>query len=426
MRAPSPETKLKLLKEIAQEHQLDWDPTPTETDLFKSHEDLLVSNLFLFFLYCLFSGLVICLFRSLLFLVYFQDGPKQFGGGSKVPLKEEQDKGSHLTMLSLSRPEEQRQSGSDSEDEELDFPEVPNVLLRPTPAATYEHTSPDLPFGDDNLASKRDEHSAKASSFVLEGQRSSDPEKQNSYSPPSVVGVVGSFSTNESDAPRKISDGDLRDVLTAAQAAADSAERAAAAARSAASLAQLRINELTKKTHDQSPESPTENPFYSTPPQQTMEKPQSDHQNSSVGDHTEFQMEETFNHQTEILPSMEKPQFDHQNSSASSYGDLTDFQLGDYSSPFNHQAGRLPSMEKPRFDHQNSSASSYGDITELQRPDTSSFDRLSPDQDLQQMRLPSREDDPYYSYPNLFTSQNPDRSPGSRSFSETSKPAHDS
>ncbi|KAJ0232790.1 Regulator of Vps4 activity in the MVB pathway protein [Hirschfeldia incana] len=417
VRAPSPETKLKLLKEIAEEHQLDWDPTPTETDLFKSHEDLL-------------------------------DGPKQFGGGSKVPLKEEQDKASHLTMLSLSRPEEeQRQSDSDSEYEELDFPEVPNVLLRPTPesaakpAATYEqHTSPDLPSdsenaGEGHLTSKRDEQTAKASSTVVEGQRhstESDPVKQNSYSPPSA-GVVGSFSTNESEsAPRKISDGDLRDVLTAAQAAADSAERAAAAARSAASLAQLRINELTKKTPDQSPESPTENPFFSSHAQQTMEKPQFDHQNSSVssyGDHTEFQMEGTsslFSHQAERLPSMEKPQFDHQNSSASSYGDLTDFQLGDYSSPFNHQAGRLPSMEKPRFDHQNSSVSSYGDITELQRPETSSFDRLSPDQDHQQMRLPSREDDPYYSYPNLFTSQNPDRSPGSRSFSDTSKPAHDS
>ncbi|CAN7030471.1 hypothetical protein IGI04_030699 [Brassica rapa subsp. trilocularis] len=417
VRAPSPETKLKLLKEIALEHQLDWDPASTETDLFKSHEDLL-------------------------------DGPKQFGGGSKVPLKEEQDKGSHLTMLSLSRPEEQRQSDSDSEYEELDFPEVPNVLLRPTPAATpesaakpaatYEHNSLDLPFdsespGEDNLPSKRNEHTAKASSTVLEGQTESDPVKQNCYSPP-PVGTVGSFSTNESDAPKKISDLDLQDVLTAAQAAADSAERAAAAARSAASLAQLRINELTKKTPEQSsPESPTENPFYSSPPQQTMEKAQFDHQNSSAssyGDHTEFQKEESsslFSHQTERLPSMEKPQFDHQNSSASSYGDLTDFQLGDYSSPFNHhQAGRLPSFEKTRFDHQNSSVSSYGDITELQRPENSSFDRLTPDQDHQQMRLPSREDDPYYSYPNLFTSQNLDRSPGSRSFSDTSKPAHDS
>lgn len=45
VRAPSPETKLKLLKEIAEEHELDWDPASTETDLFKSHEDLLVSTL---------------------------------------------------------------------------------------------------------------------------------------------------------------------------------------------------------------------------------------------------------------------------------------------------------------------------------------------------------------------------------------------
>ncbi|CAH8306043.1 unnamed protein product [Eruca vesicaria subsp. sativa] len=442
VRAPSPETKLKLLKEIAQEHQLDWDPASTETDLFKSHEDLLVST-FLFIISSL-PGQICFVCSNPFSFLSFQDGPKQFGGGSKVPLKEEQDKGSHLTMLSLSRPEEQ--SDSDSESEQLDFPEVPNVLLRPSPAptpesaakpaATYEHTSPDLPFdsenaGEDNLASRRDEHTAKASSTVVEGQPTStesDPVKQNSYSPPSV-GVVGSHSTNESDAPRKISDVDLQDVLTAAQAAADSAERAAAAARSAASLAQLRINELTKKTPDHSPESPTENPFYSSPPQQTTENPQFDHRSSSVGDHTEFQMAETsslFSRETERLPSMEKSQFDHQNSSATTYGDLTDFQLGDYSSPFNHewnnhQAGRLPSMEKPRFDYQNLSVSSYGDLTELQRPETSSFDRLTSDQDHQQMRLPSREDDPYYSYPNLFTSQNPDRSPGSRSFSDTSK-----
>ncbi|CAA7055203.1 unnamed protein product [Microthlaspi erraticum] len=58
---------------------------------------------------------------------------------------------------------------------------------------------------------------------------------------------------------------------------------------------------------------------------------------------------------------MEKPQFDHQNSSVSSYGDLTDFQMEDTASSHfshernNHQAERFPSLEKPRFDHQNSS-----------------------------------------------------------------------
>lgn len=42
IRAPSSEKKLKLLKEIAEEHELDWDPAATETEFFKPKEDLLV------------------------------------------------------------------------------------------------------------------------------------------------------------------------------------------------------------------------------------------------------------------------------------------------------------------------------------------------------------------------------------------------
>ncbi|EOA36841.1 hypothetical protein CARUB_v10008690mg [Capsella rubella] len=419
VRAPSPETKLKLLKEIAEEHELDWDPASTETDLFKSHEDLL-------------------------------DGPKQFGGGSKLPLPEEQNEGT------------KEKSDSDSEYDILDFPEVPNVLLRPTPGATPVNApdAPKLPFDSENAgvekpASKSDEHPAKPSRTAKEGQQSSpivmESLERKNYSPPSSpsVDVVEPLPTKDSDisrdAIRKISDGDLQDVLKAAQAAADSAESAAAAARSAASLAQLRISELTKKTSDRYPESPSENPFH-TP---SIENPHFDHQNSSAsssGDLTELQRAQTSslfnfeenNHQPQRLPSMEKPQFDHQNSSFSSYGDLTPQRLRSMEKPqFDHQNSsassyddltpqRFPSMEKPQFDHQNSSVSSYGDLTELQRPESLSFDRLNPDQDHQQMRLPSMEDDPYYSYPNLFTSQNPDRSSGSHSLSDNTKPAHDS
>lgn len=39
--------KLKLLKEIAEEHELDWDPAASEKELLKSHEDLLVCLVFL-------------------------------------------------------------------------------------------------------------------------------------------------------------------------------------------------------------------------------------------------------------------------------------------------------------------------------------------------------------------------------------------
>jgi hypothetical protein len=40
---PPIEAKLKLLKEIAEEHEVDWDPSETETEFLKHHEDLLVS-----------------------------------------------------------------------------------------------------------------------------------------------------------------------------------------------------------------------------------------------------------------------------------------------------------------------------------------------------------------------------------------------
>jgi vacuolar protein sorting-associated protein IST1 len=43
VRAPSAEKKLNLLKDIAAEHDLDWDPATAETEFLKKHEDLLVS-----------------------------------------------------------------------------------------------------------------------------------------------------------------------------------------------------------------------------------------------------------------------------------------------------------------------------------------------------------------------------------------------
>jgi vacuolar protein sorting-associated protein IST1 len=39
---PSGQTKLKVLKDIAKEHQIDWDTTETEQDLLKPPEELIV------------------------------------------------------------------------------------------------------------------------------------------------------------------------------------------------------------------------------------------------------------------------------------------------------------------------------------------------------------------------------------------------
>ncbi|RLN03237.1 hypothetical protein C2845_PM13G04640 [Panicum miliaceum] len=41
IRPPPVDAKLKLLKEIAEEHEVDWDPSETETEFLKPHEDLL-------------------------------------------------------------------------------------------------------------------------------------------------------------------------------------------------------------------------------------------------------------------------------------------------------------------------------------------------------------------------------------------------
>ncbi|KAL5668407.1 hypothetical protein ACJX0J_020628, partial [Zea mays] len=38
---PPVDAKLKLLKEIAEEHEVDWDPSETEIEFLKRHEDLL-------------------------------------------------------------------------------------------------------------------------------------------------------------------------------------------------------------------------------------------------------------------------------------------------------------------------------------------------------------------------------------------------
>ena len=43
VRAPPGEVKLKLMKEIAAEHNVEWDATDAEAELTKVHEDLLVS-----------------------------------------------------------------------------------------------------------------------------------------------------------------------------------------------------------------------------------------------------------------------------------------------------------------------------------------------------------------------------------------------
>ncbi|XP_011038197.1 PREDICTED: IST1 homolog [Populus euphratica] len=419
VRAPSPEKKLKLLKEIAEEHELDWDPAASETELLKKHEDLLNGP------------------------THITDptpvaGPTHI---SMLPLPKEK----HDEVLNSPDHAEHEQPNSDTDFDPLDFPEVPKVspwlsansalapeIAPPAQAALHpdiDHESsnhsvthkdlsqePHFEQGDvieNKSVATRDEISSTAVSdreekqflpFICPPSLSSESFSAiPSTSPPSAsrteseanldlqsvsAAVQGTVETAKhaaipSTSPPSVmrtrteANVDLQDVLAAAHAAAESAERAAAAARSAATLAQARISELTKKNSEKFPED--DNPFF-----------------VDTSDHS---------------ASTERPHFVHQQS----FGD----------------PGSVPNnvdSHRPHKDHQ---ASELLDIPSFEKLEVY-YDSPRSDHVVEQgsvshqpQRLPSMDDEPYFSYPNLFTSQNSNLGSGAQSATDHSRSTYD-
>ncbi|KAG1366471.1 IST1 [Cocos nucifera] len=382
VRAPSVEAKLKLLKEIAEEHELDWDPSASETEFLKPHEDLL-------------------------------NGPNHFTNGSTLPLpKEKHDEALSSNHVEESREESDLDAGFDS----VDLPEVPKVSVRltsdipsapdmvpPVPSSpphdfeldqVNKYTSsemshvPQMEPGEKkpevSVASPYTQPDGSVASregkqfipFVSSPSFSSDQvsAKQTEPAPsppifssvtvserPSERAPLSSFSSAPlsakktepaSSIPRNNSEGnvDLQDVLAAAQAAAETAEQAAAAARAAANLAHVRITDLVTKRNSGS----SENEFKGegTHQQDLAGKSMVDHQDS----------------------------FDHMNNIFESKWGLS---VPSFSS---HE---VPGME-------DESSASKEQMSEHQHAPMP-------------QRLTSLDDDPYFSYPNLFTSQDSDK-----------------
>lgn len=368
IRAPSPEKKLKLLKEIAEEHELDWDPAASETEFFKSHEDLL-------------------------------NGPTQFVSGSKLPLpKEKHDEISQTT----SNQAHQEQHDSDTDLDSLDFPEVPKVLVRPgenaasapsmvPPPPIVRHIEIDHDSSKNyvDIGKSPEEPEDEPENVIEERLTANKDEKPHAsaggledkqfvpfIAPPSLSSA--SFSVRQSSISpphhsrtKSEANVDFQDVLAAAQAAAETAERAAAAARSAASLAQVRISELTKKTNDQVPANSSENPFHTGSPSPSV--------------------------------SLEKPHFDRRDS----IGDSASVTISPkphptYEGVHGSNSSNLPSVDSLKAD----------------------FDATMPESDptrRQPQRLPSMDDEPYFSYPNLFRSQSSNLRSGAQSFKDNSR-----
>lgn len=242
-RAPSVDVKLKLLKEIAEQHEVEWDPSNTEDEFLKLHEDLL-------------------------------DGPTQFFNGSKMPLPDEKD---HIPPVKSPS----KGSISDSGSDDLDLPSVPTeevvessdvkMAAETVPLASFTpvHSAPESTFSGGNRDTVPRSASLGSDVPVMNvgspvAMQTSSPDlsddtcKEKQFvpfitSPPfRVAENRGSPSTTESTGNMDTSTMDLQDVLAAAQAAAESADRAAAAARSAANLAKVRISEIISKTGSRS------------------------------------------------------------------------------------------------------------------------------------------------------------------------------
>lgn len=335
-----------------------------------------------------------------------QNGPTQFISGSTLPLpKEKHDE----TLYPAAEQPHKDNPDSDSGFDSLDLPEVPKVLVQPNAnvASAPEVAPPLQDAPHPNIDHESSKHSGVIDISSKEPQL--EPEKMMQeksvatkdeqpsvpvggvkdiqflpfISPPLQSSASFSMAQSKPSLSRAKSEVnvDLQDVLTAAQAAAESAERAAAAARSAASLAQVRIDELTRKNSGQCPEKGCENPFYK------------DIANQSAGE--------------------EIPHFDHHNLVGNSGDEVLN-------SPEPHQ-------DRDDYQRQEASSLSSLDTTRV------NFDsELHIEQDFandfaphQPQRLTSMDDDPYFSYPNLFTSQNPNLGSAAHSSTDNSRSTHE-
>ncbi|CAK9217122.1 unnamed protein product [Sphagnum troendelagicum] len=177
VQAPSGEVKLKLMKEIAAEHNVDWDPTDFEAGLLKAPEDLL-------------------------------DGPTSFLEAHEMPL--------------LSQGKESPVKPLDKD------PMAPSTSEPPLPPLRQSSTTlRDLLKQDDNK---------QFIPFV----KMPAVGKEDSPVPPTAPAVHGSEESekfNSSEELRREKKVDYADVAAAVRAAAESADRAVAAARAAAEFA---------------------------------------------------------------------------------------------------------------------------------------------------------------------------------------------
>lgn len=203
VRAPPGEVKLKLMKEIAAEHDVAWDPADTEAELLKSHEDLL-------------------------------DGPNHFLGANELSLSRSQSTGASDAVT-----------------------EVPTITMSQMPSDLAGLSSSASPYENERKHPAQFKNIPPPTKYESPSPVQYGPSSPTRSGPPSPTGPPARKADQVSRIARKDTSSDVRpdtkadayvsakveghgdylDVASAAQAAAESANRAVAAARAAAELA---------------------------------------------------------------------------------------------------------------------------------------------------------------------------------------------
>lgn len=337
--------------------------------------------------------------------------------GSTLPLPKEK----HEDSVSSKHTEENEELASDPGFDSLDLPEVPKVSVRTTadnPSAP--EASPVLVKHSSSSRSDLDSEHIKSTSTSNEEPKEDNPDpsisiKENKQfqfipfiaSPPTILSsskqsdTTPSFASHPSPVfPSKHSDPteslprnpspppvfpskhrdptpplshtkteatvDLQDVLAAALAAAESADRAATAARAAASLAQVRISDLVTKRKE-----------VGTPARNEKDGSPESFDPQDVEVNPTFDQQYSFGHT------------DHASHYDPAWG----------SGPPNLFTDDVPKMMDGSLDTKEHSH--------------------------QPRRSTSLEDDPYFSYPNLFSRQDSGPKPDAYPSAEHSRPPHE-
>eukprot|EP00250_Pteridium_aquilinum_P004212 c14440_g1_i1 orf=241-1527(+) len=197
-RAPTARMKLNLMKEIVEEHNIEWDPASTELEFLKAPQDLL-------------------------------DGPNQFIGPiqmSPIPCHEDDlhAEGSMSAFLhqedefSLPSPPMPKPSALIQSVDRIEEPKFVPFLVPPSKYAT-------------EMFSGRFYSPPRESSITQQSGLLEETLLQRSHSRTKSEGSIN-----------------LQDIIEAAEAAAESAEKAAQAARAAAELARSRISPKSSKS----------------------------------------------------------------------------------------------------------------------------------------------------------------------------------